>query len=140
MAIWAFRKIEAYIFRAGHTTNALSSASWWPTHLPIAAGMLLLCLWQCLLLIGTLAVLCAALHLQLGPHLAFWLVLIVVGCLVAINYVTLLADNQWRQLTSHIRGHSETDWMFAGLILYSCAVALCVLLGWLLPPVIDHSG
>lgn len=138
MAIWPLRKIEAYVFRAGYTANA-SAPLWWPPRLPIAGGMILLCLWQSVLVIGALAVLGAVLHLRLGRHFAFWLVLGVLGCLAAVNYLTLLTNNQWRNLTSHIRGHSETDWVFVSLILYLCAAGLWALLFWLLPPVIDYS-
>jgi hypothetical protein len=137
MALWPFRKFEAYIFRAGYTMNAASWPSWWPTRLPLAAGMILLCVWQSLVLIGALGLLCAALHLRVGDFFARWFVLSAGVCLAVINYVTLIANNQWRHLTSHIRGHSETDWMMMGLLLLFSAFGFGALLFWLLLPVID---
>jgi hypothetical protein len=138
MVLWPLRKINAYIFRAGYTVNA-QSPLWWPGRLPTAWGMMLVCLWQSLLVIGTLFGICGVLHLQLGRNFAFSLIPSVVVGLAVLNFNTLLANHQWRQLTPHIRGHSETDWTFVGLILFLCAAGLWALLVWLLPPVIDYS-
>jgi len=138
MAIWSLRKTNAHIFRAGYTENA-SSPLWRPIRLPTAFGMILVCLWQNLLAVGTLLAVSAALHLRVGRHFAFWLVVSVAVSLVVLNCAALLADPQWRQLTGRIRGHSETDWTFAGLVLYLCAAGFWALLFWLLPRVIDYS-
>jgi hypothetical protein len=138
MALWPLRKINAYIFRAGYTANA-SAPSWWPTRVPTAFGMMLVCFWQTLVVIGTLFAVCGAFHLRVRPHFAFWLVGGVIVSLVVLNYVTLVSDSQWRQLTRHIRGHSEDDWMMIGLLLVFCALGFGALLLWLMPPVIEYS-
>jgi len=138
MGLWPLRKINAYIFRAGYTTNA-QNPTWWPGRLPTAWGLILVCLWQGLLVIGTLFGIFGVLHLRLGFNFALLLMVSIVVGLALLNFNTLLAHHQWRQLTSHIRGHTETDWTFIGLILFLCAAGLWALLVWLLPSVIDYS-
>jgi hypothetical protein len=138
MAFWPLRKINAYVFRAGYTLNA-QNPLWWPGRVPTAWGMILVCLWQSLLVIGVLFAICGALRLKLGRTFAFSLIASVVISLAVLNFNALLAKHQWRQLTSHIRGHSETDWTFVGVWLFLCAAGLWALLAWFLPPVIDYS-
>jgi len=125
----SIRKLHAYAFYVGRTTNKIMGGKGTPD----SAGMVLLAVAQTFIVLDVVFGIRVALDLptSTGAFGSFFVVGVIVS--LAFNYFTLLGGDQWRRFEHEFNHYSGDSLFIAAVVLFSLLAASILVATFLSP-------